>query len=123
MLAVYVGTGKGEVREVLGLIFDELIRMAKQPLTAKELHGAKELIKGNFLLSMESTDNRMTRLAKNEICYGRHIPPEDVVIKLDAVTHENIQELAQEMFNPSTISIAAIGPVSEKDLSLHILNG
>ena len=123
MLAVYVGTGKGEVREVLGLIFDELIRMAKQPLTAKELHGAKELIKGNFLLSMESTDNRMTRLAKNEICYGRHVPPEDVVIKLDAVTHENIQELAQEMFNPSTISIAAIGPVSEKDLSLHILNG
>jgi len=123
MLAVYVGTGKGEVREVLGLIFDELMRMAKQPLTAKELHGAKELIKGNFLLSMESTDNRMTRLAKNEICYGRHIPPEDVVIKLDAVTHENIQELAQEMFNPSTISIAAIGPVSEKDLALHILNG
>ena len=123
MLAVYVGTGKGEVREVLGLIFDELMRMAKQPLTAKELHGAKELIKGNFLLSMESTDNRMTRLAKNEICYGRHIPPEDMVIKLDAVTNEHIQDLAQEMFNPSTISIAAIGPVSEKDLTLHILNG
>jgi predicted Zn-dependent peptidase len=123
MLAVYVGTGKGEVREVLGLILDELIRMAKQPLTTKELHGAKELIKGNFLLSMESTDNRMTRLAKNEICYGQHVPPEDVVTKIDAVTHEHIQELAQEMINPSTISIAAIGPVSEKDLTLHILNG
>jgi len=123
MLAVYVGTGKGEVREVLGLILDELMRMAGQPLTAKELLGAKELIKGNFLLSMESTDNRMTRLAKNEICYGRHIPPEDIVAKLDAVTHGQIQELAQGMFNPATISIAAIGPVSEKDLTLHVLNG
>jgi len=72
---------------------------------------------------MESTDNRMTRLAKNEICYGQHVPPEDVVTKIDAVTHEHIQELAQEMFNPSTISIAAIGPVPEKDLTLHVLNG
>ncbi len=123
MLAVYVGTGKGEVREVLGLIIDELMRMAKQSLTAKELNGAKELIKGNFLLSMESTDNRMTRLAKNEICFGRHVPPEDVVAKIDAVNHEHIQDLAQEMFNPSVISIAAIGPVSEKDLTLHLLNG
>jgi len=123
MLAVYVGTGKGEVREVLGLILDELMRMAGQPLTTKELAGAKELIKGNFLLSMESTDNRMTRLAKNEICYGRHVPPEDVVTKIDAVNYEDVQELAQEMFNPSTISIAAIGPVSEKDLTLHVLSG
>jgi predicted Zn-dependent peptidase len=123
MLAVYVGTGKGEVREVLGLILDEMIRMARDPLTTKELTGAKELIKGNFLLSMESTDNRMTRLAKNEICYGRHVPPEDIVAKIDAVTPEHVQELAREMFNPGTISIAAIGPVSEKELTLHILNG
>jgi predicted Zn-dependent peptidase len=123
MLAVYVGTGKGEVREVLGLIIEELMRMARQSLTEKELTGAKELIKGNFLLSMESTDNRMTRLAKNEICYGRHVPPEDVVAKIDAVNHEHILDLAREMFDPSVISIAAIGPVSEKDLTLHLLNG
>ncbi len=123
MLAVYVGTGKEEVREVLGLIIAELIRMEKQPLTDQELQGAKELIKGNFLLSMESTDNRMSRLAKNEICFGRDVPPEDVTACIDAVTPEDVQELARELFNPNTISIAAIGPTSEKELTLYVLNG
>jgi len=123
MLAVYVGTGKEEVREVLGLILAELIRMEKQPLTEKELQGAKELIKGNFLLSMESTDNRMSRLAKNEICFGRHVAPEDVTARIDAVTQDEVQILARELFNPNTISVAAIGPISEKDLTLHVLNG
>jgi predicted Zn-dependent peptidase len=123
MLAVYVGTGKEEVPQVLGLIIDEMIRLTKQPLTAKELQGAKELIKGNFLLSMESTDNRMTRLAKNEICFGRHVAPEEVTAAIDAVTPEDVLVLAQELFNPSTISIAAIGPVSERDLTMHVLKG
>jgi len=123
MLAVYVGTGREEVREVLGLILDELIRLEKQPLTTPELRGAKELIKGNFLLSMESTDNRMSRLAKNEICFGRHVPAEEVTASIDAVTEDDVQGLARELFNPNTISLAAIGPISEKDLTLHVLNG
>jgi len=123
MLAVYVGTGKEEVPEVLGLILNELMRLTRESLTGRELQGAKELIKGNFLLSMESTDNRMTRLAKNEICFGRHVPPEEVTAAIDAVTDGDVLTLARELFNPSTISISAIGPVSERDLTLHVLNG
>jgi len=123
MLAVYVGTGKEEVPEVLGLILNELMRLTGESLTGRELQGAKELIKGNFLLSMESTDNRMTRLAKNEICFGRHVPPEEVTAAIDAVTDGDVLTLARELFNPSTISISAIGPVSERDLTLHVLNG
>ncbi|MDI9570787.1 MAG: pitrilysin family protein [Pseudomonadota bacterium] len=123
LLAVYVGTGKEETPEVLGLIFNELMRLTGEGLVERELRGAKELIKGNFLLSMESTDNRMSRLAKNEICFGRHVPPEEVTAAIDAVTEGDVLALARELFNPSTISISAIGPVSERDLTLHVLNG
>ncbi|MDD5168028.1 MAG: pitrilysin family protein [Syntrophales bacterium] len=123
MLNIYVGTGSGEIREVTGLIMDELIRMTTDILTADELHGAKELIKGNYLLSMESTDTRMTRLAKNEICFGRPIPSEEVVAGIDAVTSEEVRSLAQEIFNPGMMSVVAIGPISEKDLTLNILKG
>jgi predicted Zn-dependent peptidase len=121
MLGIYVGTSEDSVRDVVGLILDELSRLTHVALTERELHSAKELIKGNFLLSMESTDNHMTRLAKNEICFQDHVSTEEVIRQIDAVTGEDIRSLAAEIFNPSTIGVAAIGRVSEKDLTLDIL--
>ncbi|HOI75121.1 MAG TPA: pitrilysin family protein [Syntrophales bacterium] len=122
MLGIYVGTSDSKVREVVGVVMDEMLRLASEPLTNQELRGAKELIKGNFLLSMESTDNHMTRLAKNEICFARQIPPEETVSAIDAVECLDVLELAREMFNPDKISVAATGRVSEKDLTLAILH-
>jgi predicted Zn-dependent peptidase len=72
---------------------------------------------------MESTDNRMTRLARNEITFREHIPAEAVVREIDAVTHEDVKALAAEIFNPASIGLAAIGPITEKDLTLDILRG
>ena len=122
MLGIYAGTGRSGIRDVVGLIFDELRRMTQVSLTERELLSARELIKGNFLLSMESTDNRMTRLARNEITFGEHIPVEAVLRQIDGVTAEDIREMAAEIFDPSSIGMAAIGPVSEKDLALGIRN-
>lgn len=123
ILNVYAGTGQRELREVIGLSFDEMLRLCERPLTDSELQGAKELIKGNFLLSMESTDTRMTRLAKNEICFGRVIPTEEVTAGIDRVTREDVQAMARSMFNPNLMTVTSIGPVSEKDLTLSILRG
>ena len=117
LFGIYVGTGSEKVREVLGLIRGGMERFSAELLTEKELRSAKELIKGNFLLGMESTDNRMTGLAKNEILFGRHVPPEEVVEKIDAVGREEIRSLAGGLFRPDTLTIAAIGPVDEEDLA------
>jgi len=121
MLGIYVGSSVENIRDIVGLIFDEFLRMTNVAFTGKELQSAKELIKGNFLLSMESTDNRMTRLARNEISFRENIPAEEVVRRIDAVTSEAVQALAGEIFNPATIGMAAIGPITEKDLTLDIL--
>ena len=123
ILNVYAGTGRQELREVIGLSFDEMIRLCDTPLTDSELQGAKELIKGNFLLSMESTDTRMTRLAKNEICFGKLVPSEEVTAGIDRVTREDVQAMARHMFNPNLMTVTAIGPISEKDLTLNIIRG
>lgn len=123
MLNVYAGTGRQEIQEVISLSLDEMIRLSETPLTKSELQGAKELIKGNFLLSMESTDTRMTRLAKNELCFGRLIPTEEAVAGIDKVTSEDVQVLARDMFNPNRMTVAAIGPISERDLALSIIRG
>lgn len=117
LLGIYAGVGKEHFRVVVGLIEDALARFCEERLTEKEIHAAKELIKGNFLLGMESTDNRMMRLAKNELVFNRYIPPEDVIASIEAVRPEEIRTLACEMFNPDILSIAAIGSVSEQDVS------
>ncbi|MCE5262034.1 MAG: insulinase family protein [Deltaproteobacteria bacterium] len=117
MFGVYAGTDGARVREVLGLIRAGLERASAELLTEKELKSAKELLKGNFLLGMESTDHRMTSLAKNEIYFGRQMTPEEIIKRIDAVGREEIRELAARMFRPEALTVAAIGPVSEEDLA------
>jgi len=119
LFGIYVGTGSGNVREVLGLVREGMERYRAERLTETELRSAKELIKGNFLLGMESTDNRMTGLARNEICFGREVTPEEVIARIDAVDAEQICCLAAKMFRPDALTVAALGPVSEKDLGFQ----
>ena len=123
LLGIYAGTSEERVPVVIGLILEELRRLRHELLTEKEMVQVKELIKGNFLLSMESTDSRMIRLAKNEISFGRHIPEDDVIAAIDSVTAEDIRKLAFEMFRPEAISLAAMGRISEKDIALDSYEG
>lgn len=115
-IGIYVGTSEGKFREVLDLIFAELARIKREPLTERELHAAKEQIKGNFLLGMESTDNRMTKLAKNEIYFERQISIEETLADIDAVDSEDILQLANALFLPEAFSVAALGRITEEDM-------
>jgi predicted Zn-dependent peptidase len=116
LFGIYAGTGSEQVREVLALVREGLERFSTVLLTETELRSAKELLKGNFLLSMESTDNRMTALAKNEICFGRQVTPEEIVERIDRVDREEVRSLAGAMFRPEAMTVAALGPFAEEDL-------
>ncbi|HOD36959.1 MAG TPA: pitrilysin family protein [Syntrophales bacterium] len=116
MLNIYVAASREKVKDVIGLILEEMRRMKREHLTDREMQLAKELIKGNLLLGLESTDNRMSKLATNEIYYGRHISYEEIVRHIDAVQKEDIRALTAELFDASALSLAALGDVSEKDL-------
>jgi predicted Zn-dependent peptidase len=115
-LGIYAGIDRDRVREVLGLVRECLERCCAERLTDKELRSAKELIKGNFLLGMESTDNRMTALTRNEFYFGRQVTTEEVIERIEAVSREEIRLLAGKMFRPEALTIAALGPVTEEDL-------
>ncbi len=116
MLNVYVGTSKDKTQEVIDIILAEMKRMKMELLTEKELQSAKELIKGNLLLSMESTDSRMQKLATNEIYFGRNIPPEEIVGKIEAVTRENIRVLSEQMFTRPNLSMVFLGDMTESEM-------
>ena len=116
MLNVYVGTSKDKTREVIDIILAEMRRMKTEPFTDKELQSAKELIKGNLLLSMESTDNRMQKLATNEIYFGRNVPPEEIVGRIEAVSAEDILSLSAQMFTRHNLSMVFLGDMTEAEM-------
>jgi predicted Zn-dependent peptidase len=116
MIGIYTGTGEDTAGEVISLIRGIITEICHDSLTHREVQAAKELIKGNFLLSMESTDNRMTRLARNELCFGRFISEGEVIERIEAVDRESVRDLADKAFRPATMSIAAMGRITEKDV-------
>jgi predicted Zn-dependent peptidase len=115
MLGVYVGTHEKSINETVSVILKEIKRMKEKPVGEDELRAAKEHVKGGLYLASESTDNRMHRLAQNEIYFGRYVPLEEVIEGLEKVSSSDIQELANELFQEKYCSAVLLGPVEGKD--------
>ncbi|NOY53849.1 MAG: insulinase family protein [Deltaproteobacteria bacterium] len=115
-LTIYTGANRDRIREVLEVIRVELDRIARHPVTAKELHRAKEYMKGGLMLSLESSSSVMSRIAKQEISLEGYQSVDEIVRQVEAVTADRIREIAAKCFQKDRIALAAIGPVEEKDL-------
>lgn len=111
-LVVYAGTSAGEVQHAINIVLRELSRFQHHAPDHEELQAAKELIKGQFMLSLENTENRMIRLAKNEIYLGIVQSPDDIIESVQRVTGEDILELTQTYWRDDNLNLQLVGPVS-----------
>ena len=121
LLGVYAGTGIHNLRRVLQVILREMTRLAENSIRPKELRSAKDQLKGNLLLSLESTESRMSRLAKNEIFFHRFISTEEIIEGIERVSAEEICSLAQGIFRPDSLSLTVLGPITAKDIPPTLL--
>ncbi len=121
-LVVYAGTGKGSLKEVIRLIIDQFDRLRKEKVRGEELRRTKEQLKGNLLLSLESSDSWMTRLAQNEIYFGEYIPVEEVIQGIGGVTSEELNQLAQDFFREESFCLTVLGPIDKTELSWDLLS-
>ncbi|MDH3998977.1 MAG: insulinase family protein [Desulfuromonadales bacterium] len=105
-------------------VIEEMSRLRQSPVSDEELRSAKDCLKGSMLLSMESTDNRMTRLAKNELFIRNvGITLEKSEALIDAVTKETVQSLAERLFIDDTLNLLAMGRIKPNifpDIDLQI---
>jgi predicted Zn-dependent peptidase len=108
-LAIYAGTSPETGRRVLELTLAELGRMKNEPVPEEELARAREHMKGALLLSLESTGSRMSNLARQWLTYGRFYSLNELAAAIDAVTADDIQQVAREFFQPGKIGLAAVG--------------
>jgi predicted Zn-dependent peptidase len=110
-LAVYAGASPERLADVIDITLQEMRRLKHEPLPLVELDAAKEQIKGNLLLSLEGSDNRMTKLAKNEIYFGCYQSLREIMEGLDRVTPESIIELSAQLFDDRYFTLVLLGKV------------
>ncbi len=115
-LEVYAGTDKESLGELIDVTMKEIKELTIKPLPDGELASAKGQIKGNLLLSLESTDARLGRLAKNEIYFGRQIKAEEIIEKINSVTAQDVLAVANEIINPNIMTAVLLGPLDERDI-------
>jgi predicted Zn-dependent peptidase len=113
-VGLYVGTRGDNLVSALSVVGSELRRMREQPATAEELHRAKENLKGRVVLALESTGARMNRLGSEILAGSPLMPIDEVVESIEAVSLENLAQLAEELWAPERLSAAGIGPGAER---------
>jgi predicted Zn-dependent peptidase len=120
-LIVYAGTEKDHCREVIDIAQREMSRLVAEEVPQDELDAAREQLKGKTLMSLESSDSLMTRLAKNEIYQQKQQSIEDVIANYDAVSSSDIQRVSQNLIRSEFLHLEVMGQVSDLGLSADML--
>jgi predicted Zn-dependent peptidase len=114
LVGLYVGTREDNVEEACSIIARELASLHADGITADELNRAKEHVKGRMVLSSESTAARMGRIGKALLFDTPLLTIDELIEKIDAVTREEVAELARELYSPDGLSAAAIAPNEDR---------
>jgi len=109
MFTIYAGTSPGHLDQVVDLSLQELRRAVRGPVTSEELQLAKEQAVSSVLLSLESSSSRVGALARQEIIHGRRFSPEEIIRRIEAVTAQDAQRVAQECFTTPKLALGALG--------------
>lgn len=113
IVGVYLAVAPHHVSEAVSRVVAEMARMAREPVTASELAGAVEYLRGGLLLAAESTDAQMVRIAQNELHFGEEQPLAHVLERLAAVTSAELCGLAAGLFRKSHAALTLLGAVDE----------
>jgi predicted Zn-dependent peptidase len=108
-LCVYAGTSSAKALEVVNLIIAELRNLHEVPVGAEELTRAKDQVKGNILLGLESSNSRMANLARQEMYFRQFFTSDEIIARIDRVDADQVQAMAQHLFRPEAIAVTLLG--------------
>ena len=111
LFGIYAGTGESEAAELIPVTLDELAKVQSQ-VTESELNRARAQVKASLLMSLESPGSRCEQIARQIQVFGRIIPTAETVAKINAVTIEDVQSAAANIFRAAP-TLAAMGPAGQ----------
>jgi predicted Zn-dependent peptidase len=116
-LTVYAGTSRESAVKVVQSVVSEFRKLKSEPVPADELRRSKDQLKGSLMLSLESSTARMSNLARQEMYFDRFYDLDELIEKIEAVTVEDLQSLAQEFFKTESGAVTALGNLNGLKLS------
>jgi len=116
-MCVFAGTAPSKAAVVVDLVLAEFAKLKQEAIPEEELTRAKDQLKGNILLGLESSNARMANLARQEMYFKRFLNPEEVIERIVAVSAEEIQALAQRIFDPEKIAATLLGRLDGVQIS------
>jgi len=120
-LAVKAGLDHDEVSQALKVILDQFKEIKEGNFTEEELQKAKDYLKGNTILNLEASDEQATFYTGQELLTDEILTPEQKFKKIDQVSKEDLQNVAQELFKSENLNLALIGPHKDEDkFNLHL---
>jgi predicted Zn-dependent peptidase len=108
-LCVYAGTSASKAIEVVDLILAEFRKLKNETLHEEELRRAKDQLKGNILLGLESSNSRMANLARQEMYFHNFFTVDEVIARIEQVEAGEVQAMAQRLFDPDRIAVTLLG--------------
>ncbi len=116
-LAVYAGTSLASAAKVVRSVVNEFHNLKVQTVPDEELRRCKDQLKGSLMLSLESSTARMSNLARQEMYFDRFYDLDELIEKIEAVTVEDLQNLANEFFRTELVAVTALGNLSGLKIS------
>jgi len=113
VFTVYAGVGKKRIEEAVFYIVEELRRLKTEQVADRELRKAKDYSSGQRALHLEASDQWAEWYGFQEIHRENILTPQEVDERIEAVTAEDIQAVAQTLFNESNLNVAIVGEVSK----------
>ncbi len=108
-LCVFAGTSADKALKLIELVMQQLKLLKDELVDADELRRAKDQLKGNLLLSLESSGARMSNLARQQMYFNYFFGPDEILAKVEQVTVEQVQMMAQSLFATDRIALTMLG--------------
>lgn len=120
-LATFAGLKNENVEKALKVIMKEYQKLAAKKVSSKELRNAKDRIKGQMALSLESSDSKAEFYGIQEILENRFFTPEEVYDRIEKVKVSDIQRVARDLFLGKNLNLVVLGPFKDKKTFLKLL--
>jgi predicted Zn-dependent peptidase len=111
IFGVAASTGEQEVTDLIPVVIDEL-QKATETITEDEVLRVRNQIRAGLLMSLESPSSRAGQLARQQILWGRPIPLQETVDRINRITADRVKQIARQVLDRGAFSLAGVGPVA-----------
>lgn len=122
-LAIQAGIDKQRIDKAIPAITAELTKVARDGITAEELHRAKEYVKGKFVLSLEDSENVAGWLGKQALFQRKVKTDTERIADIEKVSRKAVEQVAQQVLRPSAYRLAIVGPYTDTQRFTKLLHG